>query len=224
MPTRRWVWRQRWDCVLFLHYRVPAAALRPWVPKALEIEEHSGSAWVSVVPFRMVRVRPRCLPSLSWVSDFAELNVRTYVTFGSRPGVFFLRIEAAKRAAAWLARHLSPLPYEHAPIHWRNHAAGVSVQSPRLAVDFAQSGPDTAVCDPLDHFLTERYCLYAAHPGGVLRAEVHHAPWPLSSHRVRLRLNQMLDPLNVARPLHPDRSHFSAGVEVVAWSSERIAS
>ena len=37
----------------------------------------------------------------------------------------------------------------------------------------------------LEHFLTERYCLYAEHDRKFFRAEIHHRPWP-SSRRGRV--------------------------------------
>lgn len=213
--------------MLLLHYRVSKELLRPLVPASLEIEEHGGSAWVSVVPFRMLRVRARGLPAVGFVSDFAELNVRTYVRHGTQAGVFFLRIQAAARMAAFLARKLSPLPYAYAPMAWRSHGAGVSFESPELAVDFAATGPrllDPAgsADDSLDSFLTERYCMYADSKTGVQRADVHHVRWPMLAHRLRITRNRLLSSLGVPRPLYPDRTHFSLGVEVLGWSSEKL--
>src|SRR5437879_11235215 len=68
-------------------------------------------AWVSAVAFHMARVRPRGLPPLPPVSDFLELNLRTYVRLDDKPGVFFLSIHASKRLAVRVARWFSPLPY-----------------------------------------------------------------------------------------------------------------
>ncbi len=79
VPTRRWTWRQSWYDLLFAHWPVPAADLRPLVPDGLRIQEFDGTSWVGVVPFRMVGVMRRPLPDLPWVSAFLELNVRLYV-------------------------------------------------------------------------------------------------------------------------------------------------
>src|ERR1700730_11811922 len=103
LPRSRWLWRQRWDSVLLLHFRVAPAARGPLVPPQLALDEADGSAWVSVVPFRMCNVRPRCLPAIGPLSNFAELNVRTYVRAEGKPGVFFLKIHA-RRAPIELQR------------------------------------------------------------------------------------------------------------------------
>jgi uncharacterized protein YqjF (DUF2071 family) len=222
MPSTAWVWRQRWDSVLLLHYRVDREALAPWLPSALEIDEHDGSAWVSLVPFRMLNVRPRGMPALAPLSNFAELNLRTYVRHADKPGVFFLRILAAKRSAAWLARTLSPLPYVYAPLTLSLHGAGLSFRSDGLDVDASIGGAASAT-DEQDRFLTERYCLYASTARGIDRAEVHHGPWPLVHVRARVHNNALLAGLGVRNANVPDCVHYSRGVEVVAWPSRRVA-
>ena len=42
----------------------------------------------------MEQIHPRLLPSIDSVSNFYELNIRTYVKSSGKPGVYFLSIEA----------------------------------------------------------------------------------------------------------------------------------
>ena len=104
-----WVWSQHWLNVLFLHWQVPAAALRAHLPSALDIATYDGSAWVSLVLFRL-RVRPRWLPYLPGLSDLVEVNLRTYVRFRDKPGICFLSVHADNRGAIFLAKRLTPMP------------------------------------------------------------------------------------------------------------------
>jgi uncharacterized protein len=233
LPGGRWRWRQRWDSVLLLHFRVAAAALGPLVPPQLTVEEADDSAWVSLVPFRMRNVRPRYLPAIGPLSNFTELNVRTYVRAAGKPGVFFLGIQARGALVAWLARTLSPLDYRSAALDWQAARSpetaaldpgAVSFRSPLLDVDFASGdalAPERR--KPLDIFLTERYCLYAPTPTGVVRLNVHHLPWPLVEPRVRLLRNEALRSLGAKNPLQPDLVHLSPGVEVAGWPSEPVS-
>jgi hypothetical protein len=85
--------------LLFAHWPLPAAGLRPYIPQSLELQEFDGAAWIGVVPFRMEGVMRRPLPDLPGVSAFGELNVRTYVERGGRPGVWFFSLDAANRLA-----------------------------------------------------------------------------------------------------------------------------
>jgi uncharacterized protein len=225
-PRSRWIWSQGWRDLLFLHWPVDATALRPLVPAALEIDRFDGAAWVSAVPFRMDRVRPRGLPWLPGLSAFPEFNVRTYVTSDGKPGVFFLRIFAGRRLAAWLARRLSGLPYRFAPM--RVVRAGGKIDFALDAEDgFAasyevRSAGHAAARGTLDHWLLERYCLYCEQPDGrVERGEIDHEPWIV--HRAELTLSRrgLLDRLGFVAG-EPARAHVSAGVTVHAWPFGKI--
>ena len=59
----------------------------------------------------MTNVTPRFVPVLPWVSAFPELNVRTYVRVGGKPGVFFFSLDAGNPVAVGAARTLLNLPY-----------------------------------------------------------------------------------------------------------------
>src|SRR5262245_43574036 len=107
----RWIWAQRWLDLLFLHWRVPPAALRPQLPRDLAIDTYGGDAWVSLVLFRL-KVRPRWLPFVPGISNMLELNLRTYVRAANSPGIYFLSMLADNRPAIWLAKLLTPLPYQ----------------------------------------------------------------------------------------------------------------
>src|SRR5262249_3186317 len=95
---RPWRWSQHWHDLLFAHWQVPAARLRRHLPAGLDLDTWEGTAWVSVVAFRL-GVRLRGLPPLGPGSNFLELNLRTYARLGGEPGVFFLSIHAGSRVA-----------------------------------------------------------------------------------------------------------------------------
>src|SRR5690554_1769026 len=101
LPAHRWTWRQTWCDLLFAHWPIDAKKLRPLVPEALTIQEYDGTSWIGVVPFRMEGVMLRPLPDLPWLSAFPELNVRLYVEYGGKPGVWFLSLDATNPLAVW---------------------------------------------------------------------------------------------------------------------------
>jgi hypothetical protein len=105
---------QSWRDLLFAHWPVAPDALRPLIPPQLELQAFHKQCWVGVVPFRMSGVRPRWLPAIAGTSCFPELNVRTYVVCGGKPGVYFFSLDAANRLAVKTARFLYHLPYFHA--------------------------------------------------------------------------------------------------------------
>ena len=122
----------QWLDLLFAHWPIPAAMLRPLIPAGLEIDLWQGEAYLSVVPFRMTGVGPVFLPV---GSSFAELNVRTYVKHhgkhGDRAGVWFFSLDAASRVGVRLARRFFHLPYYDARTSVEPVAAGYHYTSER---------------------------------------------------------------------------------------------
>jgi uncharacterized protein YqjF (DUF2071 family) len=227
-PSSRPLWRQRWREVLFLHWPIDVAILRPLIPAALAIDAFDGQAWLSVVPFRMDRVHPRLLPAMPLVSSFPEINVRTYVTHDRKPGVYFLDIQAGARLGAWLARRLSGLPYRFTPMSMKRVAERVIFRlqtNDGFAVSYEMRSAAGAVAraGTLDHWLLERYCLYCAYSNGdIARGEIDHAPWCVEDVDFELSNGHVLDR---RLPLfdRPALAHASAGVAVRAWRFEIIS-
>src|SRR3954467_6276452 len=105
---------QRWRSLLFLHWEVPVEAVAALLPPGLSVDTFDGRTYVGVVPFTMRDVSPWWSPSVPGVSNFHELNVRTYVHVGDRPGVWFFSLEAASSIAVIAARPGWHLPYHRA--------------------------------------------------------------------------------------------------------------
>jgi uncharacterized protein YqjF (DUF2071 family) len=234
LPDRPWRWAQVWEDLAFLHWPVPARDLRAKIPLSLEIEEHAGTAWLGIVPFRL-RIRPRGLPALPRIGIFPEINVRTYVTADGRPGVWFFSLDAPSRLAVAAARRLFRLPYRRARFSVRAAArAGdwVDYRAERLeppAAAFAAryrsiGAAAAALPGSLDHFLAERYCFYAADPAGRLhRAEVHHPPWRIAPAEVEIEANSLTAPLGLPVEGAP-RAAYARRLEVATWALEPVRS
>lgn len=237
VPDSPWRWRQSWCDLLFAHWPVPVDDLRPLVPGPLEIQQFDGTSWVGIVPFHMKGVMRRPLPDLPWISSFSELNVRLYVEYGGKPGVWFLSLDATNPLAVWAARRFFYLPYYHAEItidkmeaqrlfHYcskRKEQKGVETPVNFEAVYEPVSDPYEARPGTLEHFLTERYCLYAQDPDGALyRSEVHHRPWPLQKAEADISTNELLEPFDVRLPDTSPLLHFASRMDVVVWPPERL--
>ena len=109
-----WIMKQTWNDLLFAHWPIPFAQLRPLVPEGLMLDTFDGQCWIGVVPFWMSGVRARGLPAMPGFSRLPELNVRTYVTYGGKPGVYFFSLDITSHLAVWGARTVYHLPYFHA--------------------------------------------------------------------------------------------------------------
>jgi uncharacterized protein YqjF (DUF2071 family) len=228
LPAGRWAYYQEWNRALFLHWRVPVAHVQELLPPGLQADTINGDAWVSLVAFTMEHIRPAGLPALSQISDFDEINLRTYVTQNGKAGVYFLNIEAGKAISAYVARRLSGLPYEKATIQ-RTRFDGEEVyisvnpaKNFKLAA-FYETGAPVQEKTPLDLWLTERYCLYQE-AGPVLRCyDIHHLPWPLEQVTLaNLQTAYKAGGIDLARR-KPDLVHYSPGVKVLAWKATVVS-
>lgn len=226
-PSFPWVMGQSWLDLLFLHWPVPAEALRPHVPASLELQERDGAAWVGITPFELVGFRLVVLPPVPKVSTFPELNVRTYVTYGGKPGIWFLSLDAGSRLAVAAARRVYKLPYFHAGMAAERAGQAFSFRSERVdprghaAAFSALYEPDgdqvKAPAGSLEAFLVERYCLYSIAEGGeVLRADIHHPPWRICPAAVDIAENTMPPP-GLELPDEQPLAHYAARQDVLIW-------
>jgi uncharacterized protein len=231
MPDGPWIMSQTWHDLLFAHWPVDVAMLRAKVPPGLELDLFSNQAWVGIVPFHMTNVAPRGVPALPWVSAFPELNVRTYVRVGNKPGVYFFSLDAGNPLAVGAARTLFHLPYytadmsvdaSGARIKYRSHRRGEGVAI--FEGEYAPTGPPApARSGSLDKFLTERYCLYAIDSAFVLhRLEIHHPPWPLQPAEAIITKNSMAEAAGLRLAAMAPLLHFAKRQDMVAWSMGRV--
>ena len=224
LPPGPCIMHQRWARLLFLHWEVPAEEIRPLLPPGLDLDLFEGRAYVGLVPFTMTGVRPILLPAVRGLSDFHEINVRTYVLREGRdPGVWFFSLDAANAIAVKLARWSYKLPYHFArmrmdPPDSAEDPGPISYQSDRLwpgplpascRLRYEPTGlPATARVGTLEHFLVERYLLYAQAGGRLYRGQVHHAPYPLQSARVELGEESLLAACGLTRPDVEPLAHY----------------
>jgi hypothetical protein len=229
LPRRPWIGRQAWCDLAFLHWPVPAERLRALVPEPLAVQTFEGTAWLGIVPFRIEDFMLRGLPALPGFSAFPELNVRTYVEHAGKPGVWFFSLDAQNAAVVWGGGRLVHLPYRHAAIDVTEDRRGFDYRLTRAdagerftgryapASDVFEARPGT-----LDHFLCERYCLYARSPHGAFtRIDVHHVPWPLQRAAVEVTTNTMTAALGLELIGQPPVAHFASRVDVATWAPER---
>jgi uncharacterized protein YqjF (DUF2071 family) len=225
-PTGRAAQRQSWRELLFLHWSVPVEALRPLVPPGLEIDTFEGRAYVGLVPFTMTGVRPVWAPALPGLSSFHEVNVRTYVhREGRDPGVWFLSLDASNRVAVLVARSRYHLPYRFARMSLTRGPLGeVRYSSERLwpgpkpatcAMTYWPTGPAApAAPGSLEHFLAERYVLYAERRERLLRGRVHHTPYPLQAAEFASLDESLVAAAGVRRGSERPLVHYAKGVSV----------
>jgi uncharacterized protein YqjF (DUF2071 family) len=221
--------RQTWWDLLFAHWPIEPSRLREVMPAELPLDLYDGWAWIGVVPFTMTDVAPRGVPAVPWLSAFAELNVRTYVSVGGRSGVYFLSLDAERLMAVAAARVLFGLPYFHAQMSVRRDHY-IEYQSRRrdggaeFIAAYAPFGA-TFVAAPgtLDHFLTERYRLYTVNRGKVSSLEIRHPRWRLQPAWADIQRNTMVEASGIVQPRTAPILHYSARQRMVGYWPVQVA-
>ena len=238
--TRPPLMYQTWRNLLFAHWPVPAALLRPYLPARLEVDTFEGQAWLGVVPFTMSDIRPLGLPPVPGLSRLHELNVRTYATLDGVPGVWFLSLDATNALGVWAARTFFHLPYLHANIRLVASKAGFWTEATRThagtaPATFRAAWTPGAVLPParpgsLAYFLTERYRLFTAGPDlvqGVAGNELwqgrlRHAPWHLRTAELQEWESTLLESHGLPTPVGPPLLYAADQTEVQILSFRRV--
>lgn len=172
-----WIIAQNWSQVLFFSFRYDAKLIEQKIPAELDVDTYDGSAWLSIVPFYMSRIRFRFTPVLPMCSLW-ELNLRTYVKYNGRPGIYFFTLDTDSWPGQKIARYCFHLPYRLRKINAQTSNGHYSFESPNSFKVEAKQG-SMVESDPLDVWLTERYHLYTKTTNHLYRGDVMHEPWQL---------------------------------------------
>jgi uncharacterized protein YqjF (DUF2071 family) len=224
---------QKWRNLLFAHWSFSPEVIQKTLPEGLTVDTFHSMAWVGVIPFYMRDVHPRFIPSVPGISDFLELNVRTYVyDQKGRPGVWFYSLDCNQWLAITAARVGYFLPYYDAEMSAEDGADGLidyrcRRRNSEKQTRFWYSGKGMArFAEPgtLDFFLIERYLLFTRDPasGDLFCGRVHHSPYPLLTPKLASFDTTMFEINGLPIPKgDPDAIHFSPGVDVKTYAIHR---
>jgi len=238
-PDQPVLLHQNWHHLLFLHWEVSPKELQALVPPQLTIDTFDGKAYVGLVPFTLSGVRPVMMPPLPWVSNFFEINVRTYVHLDGRdPGVWFFSLDASSGIAVTAARAAYKLPYFDAEIDVsvsddplpvigfdtrRTDTRGTLPANAHIRYRPLEGAVTHAAPGSLEHFLVERYILYSVDSDHRLhRARVHHQPYPVQRADVLGLEETLIWAAGIRRAEELDLRHYAREVNVKVYPLERV--
>jgi uncharacterized protein len=161
------------------------------------------------------------------VSSFSQLNVRTYVRAGGRPGLWFFSLDTPSSLAAETAKLVYRLPWHTCRLEIRERSGRLEVSAARAegrafgARVSARGTPAPVERGGLEQFLFERYCLYAKDGGRLQRAELHHRPWLVQPALGAVELFT-IGPPELALPPAPPLLHRAATQDTLAWPLEPV--
>lgn len=214
---------QEWQSLLFLHWEYDAEMLQKSLPSGLFVDTFEGKAYLSVVAFLIRNQSIGFMPSLPGLTNYIEINLRTYVYDKNRvPGVWFYSLDIDSFLAQEVGRRLYQLPYHLANLEMlerqnRLIISGKRVEDSKVSYELDYSWEENyRLPDPqsLDFFLIERYLFYSF--GTDLKmGRVHHQPYQITDVKLNNWNEDSLKLKNFQfKTLLPDYSHFSPGVNV----------
>lgn len=222
MLPRPIVMDQRWDRLVFLHWRVSSSVVAPIIPEGCRPDEFDGSSWVGLIGFEMIGAGIGYGRPVPYFGTFGEINVRLYsIDSEGRRGVVFRSLEAT-RLAVVLGTNAARIPYRWSSITIDDDGSRIGYRSRRLAPPHRGARTDFGVIrgtrdmseDPLAEFLTARFGLHTTLAGKLLYVPNVHRRWPLVDAELTHCNDELVEAAglpNVAtRP--PDSVLFSPGV------------
>ncbi len=184
-----WIGTQTWQDVLFLHWPIAPKILVKYIPQELKLDIYKGNAWLSVVLFKVKGQRLRFLPPLPGISSYLQLNVRTYVEYNGRKGIYFFHLDITNQLLVKLAT-MGSLPYRYTEIFLQQglYTSRYKTFNERLRVIYKPADNTNLV---FDQWLVERYHSWAKWGNALFRIDIQHAPWQLQQAYATIQSNTL---------------------------------
>ncbi|MEZ0128635.1 YqjF family protein [Flavobacterium sp. LBUM151] len=220
LPEKKWSYFQEWHQTVFLHWEVPVYFLEEYIPKGIELDTYRNMAWISLVAFEVKNMRLRNLPPFPFISDFQEINLRTYVIKDDKPGIYMFSIETNKLAEVLLTRLFIGLPYQKSKIKRtaKRILSTNKIQKQRLDVTIGKIKP-LKEKSTLDYWLTERHALYENCADKICRFDIHHKEWDLKELNVTVNdISYNAGKYDIST--FPDKVQYAEKIDVLLWSKD----
>ncbi|MEE8602680.1 YqjF family protein [Euzebya tangerina] len=219
---------QVWEDITMLHWRVDPGHLQTLLPDGVVPDIADGSAWASLVPFRMTRLTAPPLPPLPYVGRFCETNIRTYVDGPDGPAVWFFSLDIPVLAGLPVARLVFGQPYTWSRMGMRRRGEEIryicrrryptaehgDVPRPRSRVGVRLGS--ALDLDDVDRFLLNRWGAYSVIRGRLHHAPVAHDPWPVRAATITVLDDQLAAAAGV--PISTvERVHYASAARGVSF-------
>ncbi|MGJ9458429.1 YqjF family protein [Oceanobacillus sp. CF4.6] len=229
LPDGPWLATQRWNHLLFMHLPVPKDIINKYIPMELVLDTYDGSAWITIIPFKVNNMRPRKMPPIPFLHSYLELNVRTYVKQKGVKGIYFFSLDANKLLAVLGAR-VATLPYFYANMKMKKKKDIFYFDSTRKGksnASFKGSYRPTSEAyypekSSLNYWLLERYILWTYRNNFLFRGDIHHKRWKICDVEANIETEDMMpflpDDTVIGNPIF----HYAYSRRVLFWPIKKV--
>lgn len=173
-----WIISQYWSDLVFINYKIAPEQIQKRLPSGYEVDTFNGDAFLSIVPFKMSKVRFPFTPQIPF-SQLWELNIRTYVKVKGIPGIYFFTLDTNHWPAMFVAKNFFALPYRYTKLKGESKETQFSFSSKNLDIDISLQS--TIVKDEYKNWISERYSLFTQKNIHTLQGIAMHDPWQLKA-------------------------------------------
>lgn len=218
-----WKWYQEWNEVIFIHWQIPLKIIESLIPEELSIDLFEGSCFITLVAYNMNNIRHIYTPAIPYISDFHQINIRTYVKKENKPGIYIFHIEAQKLLPGILARIMSGLNYKKASMKRKKVGNLNFFRSNNVVNNFSFEtsytfGNKTIKKTELDNWLLNRYHLYQYEKNNLYRIDIKRQEWVINQIIFKkINLNYQIGNLSLNNNQAPFLAHYSKGVKALVW-------
>ena len=165
------IFYQTWKNLLFLHWNIPEEVIQDKLPPGLTVDTWNGKSYVGIIPFQMRNLRPVIGFPIPILSNFTEINLRTYVKDKyNRPGVWFFSLDTQNSLGNFIANTFFYLNYRFTKVSFKsynnNHICKhlLPGDSSYQTYEWEETNSFFSPCEEpksLEFFLSERYRLFS---------------------------------------------------------------
>ena len=233
------LFHQSWRQLLFLHWCISPESIQSRLPKGLTVDTWNGSAYLGIIPFRMMHLRPSFAFPIPAISNFVEINLRTYVRDRyNRPGVWFFSLDTQNGLGNWIARRFFHLNYRFAQTEFteksdKNYKCLVQLKNPSFEQQIFEWEESTNEFMPskspnsLECFLTERYRLFSYDQTNrqLFSGQISHKPYRLNRPILHSYSSDLIADNNFQFTSlgEPDSVLASSGTDVRVFGIKRVS-
>lgn len=225
-PKDGWIMKQKWSNLGFIHWSVDPKKVEKLIPKPLKLDTYEGKAYIGIVPFEMTTGRLAYV-LLPLYRAFAQVNLRTYVTYNGKRGVYFFSLDADNFAGSLVADSLFGLPYRHSNVSISNLGNTFFFESENLGHElelfykptsevkrYSKKSKEVWLTDLTRYFQVKNNCIFTS--------ELWHPDFKIQEASSTILKNNLLKSLNLNLSSNHSETHFIKETITFFWPVEKI--
>lgn len=224
LSLRTWQNYQEWHDTVLFHFEVPKEALEELIPKELTLDTFENKAWISIICYYVKNLHERNFFRIPFISNFTELNIRTYVKYNGLKATYLLSPNRDLLRSTIYSKLIHGLSYKLSEIERTGNLLDYDDRSEnRIYVKYFKKETKSYTPNSIDQWLTERYSRFYNENNNLFKVDIHHSKWKLRKMEIiPIKIKAYVNKILLLDDCYPTLSHFGEKLEVLSWAKKRI--